>query len=155
MFVGPTKKQEGWRCEIPVRLQQILLLKSFILQASNNIRAKYALVIFTVPFSAVSLCCRCLKCFGRNYNDFCKLVSSLGQEILLFNLWEKALMNYILCRIFGDWWNLTFMYLGSCSFLYFTSVNTSSWDICLCLCHLFQKDHYDHDHCSATGSMAW
>lgn len=84
--VDPTKKQKGWRCEIPVRLQQIFLLKSFILQDSNNIGdKKYSLVILTVPFFAMSPCCRCLKCFGRNYNDFLKLVSSLGQEVLFLN----------------------------------------------------------------------
>lgn len=56
--------------EIPVRLHQTFLLKSFVLHASNNTGVKCALVILTVPFSAMSLCCRCQKCFERNYNDF-------------------------------------------------------------------------------------
>lgn len=88
--------------EIPVRLHQTFLLKSFVLHTSSNTAVKCALVILTVPFSAMSLCCRCQKCFERNYNDFWKLVSSSGKEILLLNLWDKAFMRSNHCRVFGN-----------------------------------------------------
>lgn len=67
---GPPKETKRLGTyEIPFRLQQVLLLKSFVLDTSNNTGTKCALVILTVPISAMSLCCRCQKCFERNYND--------------------------------------------------------------------------------------
>lgn len=104
---GPLKETKRLGTyEIPVRLHQTFLLKFFVLHASNSMGVKCSLVILTVPFSAMSLCCRCQKCFERNCNDFWKLVSSSGKEILLLNLWERAFMRYNDCSVFGDWWNL-------------------------------------------------
>lgn len=105
LAAGQEAKRLG-TSEIPSKLHEAFLPKSFVLHVSNNTGLlKFALVILTVPFPAVSLCCRCQKCFEKNYSDFWKLVSSSGKEILLLNLWEKAFMRYNHCRVFGDWWN--------------------------------------------------
>lgn len=105
---------------IPVRLQQTFL-KSFVLCTSNNTGVKCTLVILTEPFSAILLCWTCQKCFEMYYNDFWKLVSSSGAEILLLNLWEKAFMRYNHCRVFGDWWNLN-IYISGFTTAFFTPI---------------------------------
>lgn len=60
---GPPKETKRLGTyKIPFWLQQVLLLKSFVLDTFNNTGTKCALVILTVPISAMYLCCRCQNC---------------------------------------------------------------------------------------------
>lgn len=116
--------------EMPVRLHQTFLPKSFVLHASNNMGINSTVVILLVPFSAMCLCCSCQKCFERNYN-FWKLMSSSGKEILLLCLWDKAFMRYNRYRVSGDWWKHSYLWIHH-SFLY----------ACMLISHLMYLSYY-------------